>query len=543
MSLRGVLLDSPYNAGPTLGNSTSWNDITANKLALVTLVVQDLYATTIHSGGEDQVPDIYFYGSVDMSTTYAGNAGSLISTVDFPQALYDGLPGDPLAPSIQLSLVKTTVIKSSVPPNTVNNPGYFAPMAFMFRNPNVVGPPAIDYAGEVNGIFITVPCGNAATQFITPAYGQGVGQTVSWYCIGAPPNHPPSFWTTIQLPVGAYDAVTNPNGWNSHIVASTTGYSSCIMPIQDSTGNAGIVGINPASVLIGPVSVATINTGYANAAAEAVDFPYTIQPLAPLTGGELSPQTPIVTQEVPISPFWCQAVVAYVPPNPSSDINYRAAGLVNITQAIMLGSQGNNGLTSPCITAGTTVGYGLRFRIFGTAPLVDTRTQNGGPLSIQFLLGHGLTNPVLATPIAGIPRLSLSSWYAPNFFTVAPTPVAGNQPTFLPELTVFLGCASGVAGGGIGTSPLTVQSTRWSTNEFGGESKLFKVALSVNTTATLFYTGNPNFNPTAAVSGESNAHYVNGWSNYELLPNAGAPPTPDSLVAGWSNSRQYFEII
>ena len=543
MSVRALLQNSPRGQGQILGSATTWSDITAGALTLDTLHCVNMYATNIYSGGNDQVPDIYYYGQVALTASFAGNTGgatsnALVSVVTFPEPFYDGPPGDPFAASIQLTLAaQTQSTNGSNVPNQIATQGYLAPYASPLNQ--------FSNAGQLTGVAITVPATLQTGTAVTPISYRG---NVHWYAIGVPPQNPPSPWSAITVPQGAYDSGSNESGWVSTSLAGGGGYSTAVLPFYGTVPpvtNGGVVGASSNGILIGPATIPS--GGYTSVDGEAADFPIYIRPVAPTIGGlATSPQVPCPTSDAPQSEFWIQAVTIGATPNSvqlGNTVN-TAPVPINITQALMLSSQGSDGQTPPYITTtGAGGGYGFRARIF--TPSADARNSDG-PLYVQLLCGWGLSDP---TSNAGISRIALTGWYGNAFFKNAPTTnLTASKYSIVPQVNIFFGSASGEPEGTPPPStPFSLTGTRWSTNEVASSSPLYETTINVNAPPIvgpqLWYTGNPNF-PIKTSTNESGnfASYPNG---YYKLPTAGsvAPVSPPSATAGWLNSHMNFTIV
>lgn len=538
MSIRGLLQSSQLGIGQALSDATTWANVKAGSLTLDTLQCTNMYATNIFSGDEDQVPDVYYYGQISMANTYAGNTNGAggnpaVSTLTFPNPFYDGPPGDPFAPSIHCTLATGTITAASIPGtvlNTVATEGYLAPFVRPFTS----------VPGQVAGFAVTVPA----------TMGTGVApvsfrQNIHWYAIGVPPQNPPTPWTVISTPAGAYDTLTNPSGWISVPLAGGAGYSSCQLPLT--LPNSGVVGANP--ILVGAATIPV--GGYLTVGAEKADFPIFIQPVAPTSDAVKSPQTPCPTNPVPVSEFWIQAVTVLAPPNSvlGGVSVVRQPVSTNITQALMLCAQGAAGNTDPYITSGATGGLGIRARIFTSSA---TSRNPDGDLYIQLLVGWGLLDPTTGGR-GGLSRQGLTGWFGNAFLTTVPTTNLGNPQAggFAPELTLFLGAASGDP---VGTpppsAPYSLAGTRWSSNEVGAASTLYQAGLPTSlsagdsTTVQIWYSGNPNLPiTTTPFSAQGNPGALPG--GFIAYPTAGAAPpaAPQSARDGWFNTHQLISVV
>jgi hypothetical protein len=559
MSVRSLSSDAPYGGGFRLGNAITWDDIQAENLTLNTLTVADLYVGKLHSGEDEQVPDVFYYGQFGMSGYQAGNtagAGSTtqVAQIIFPDPVYDGAPGDVFSPSIQLTLTRTPGT-ATAPLNgtTSSTPGYLSPIATLYS--------ATPGNGQCNGFWITVPAlipqASPAPDILTPIWGTLAGQAVSWYAIGVPPSSTPSPWNRLQPPIGAYDAVSNPFGWRNYPLAGGAGFSTFIIPIGVPLTSSGIVGIDDAAVLPSAVTVPA-SPYYPNVAAEAADFPIILSPVAPTTGAT-SPQSPIPTSATPTASVFIQALLCQVPGNSAGGgTGGGAAQNLNITQAMMLGqNDGTLGSFNPYITGGAGAGYGIRARLYAAAPVATSRNPDG-QLYLQVLLGWGLKDPLLATPTAGFARTALTGWYGNPFFSVAPPLVSlggtAFSPTFHPRLTILLGVSTGATTGQV---PLSLSGVRWTTNETATDTTLYEKVF-VNTgflppQNVIWYTGNPNFPlqlPTSGIGGVGTSNvifYPNGFVGFQnvqvntSIPEGDPPAQPPSSTNGWYNARAKVE--
>jgi hypothetical protein len=503
MSARALTLNNPYAGTFALGSGVSFNNLTGNTLSLRYLDVQELHVLKLYVGGEDQVADIYFYGYTNVQQP---NADGLVTLVEFPEPLYDGAPGDPFAASAHITIVKDTAVLASPPANLVATPGSLAPQgAFMQRVLN---------NGEVDGLWITMPRYINVTTSTTPAIF-----SCCWYVIGVTPQAQAAPWRAITFPPAA--------SWTDVPGAGGTGYSTASFPMP-----GGLVGLDLNALNTGGVGALVIPAGgYASDVDETIDFPYTFQPVASTSApSDKSPQSPIVTHDLPQRQFWIQTMTigeAYGLTFP--------CGRVNISQAMMLGSQGNDGLSNPWITGITTLsptfGYGCRFRVYTEAAPVP---QQDTPLFLQVILGWGLADPTLATPVAGLPRQSLGVGrfpYSPSFFKN--TASIGNiqsDTTTPPRVRIMLGCSSGVPTGDTG-APLSLSGTRWFTNQLADQSSLY---LSDLYQTAGYFSGNPNFPLIPGGSVVSSNVFPDGFFKYT------SPPTGStSATDGYANVSGY----